>query len=738
MAFALDTQAHIPTTASATSTATTLSIGYTCGAYDGALIVFPIWSGTNARTGGSPTYAGSPLTEVLTQKTVTETSIEAWYMLSPPSGSYTLSVPNAGGLTMWVDIASAKSTSASLTFAVDSTSSSATTAANPGVTITTVAAPTMIWVGIGTGDNTWLPTGLSGSATYNDDIGTYGGGVQYAVKETTGAQRISWTDATSDDYNILAVAFKEVARNFSSSVTNDATQAQTAENITLIYNAPPATLVANNSQQAQTSDNVTLSAHYTLSNVQDAVQLQTAENTVVTFHNLLVVGDASQLQTSDNTVLSAHYTLTVNDASQLQNADNTVLSAHYILTSVQDATQAQTAENTVITVYYTVITQDSTQAQTSESVILSAHYSLTVQDATQIQTSDNVTVTYNSGTVTLSVNNATQTQTSTHIFSYKGILANYKHETGNFSEYGGANTNGGNLTVSSNAALAGTGFGLSFNIVDTNSETAWSYITPTNTTGKIEVRIHVDPNSLNMADLSNCFLVYGNTDDWALPYGILLDYTSGSYNIYAVTCRDSGGTTGTSKYNITDEPHCVEIRVLRATDSTSSDGSITLWIDEILKETVSNIDNYDSFDNLYYVATGYGYNYGTVSGIYYVDEIVIRDDGYYIGPNIYTPTQNTTQTQTSENVSLTQHYVITVNNVSQAQTSDTISLNAHYSITVSDAVQAQIADSVFLAAFYVLIMNNATQLHTSENIILSSGEIGLTKQMMHYIRLRSR
>jgi hypothetical protein len=281
MALTFDTRFRFPTTASSTSTATTFNFGYTCGSAVGALVLIPIWAGTTARTGGDPSYGGSPLTQVRTRVTVTETSIEMWYLLNPCSGSFTLTLPNSGGRTMWVYAASGNSTSASVGYALDSSGSNAATEANPRVSITTVETPTIIFAGVGTGDNTWLPTSrtIGFLSIYDDDIGTYGGGSQYGIKTTAaGVTSASWIDATSDDYNAIAVAFKEVARPFALPLVDNATQAQTADNITLTQNAPTFTLAVNNATQAQTSDKVTLTAYlsdYVLA-TQNSAQAQTS------------------------------------------------------------------------------------------------------------------------------------------------------------------------------------------------------------------------------------------------------------------------------------------------------------------------------------------------------------------------------------------------------------------------------------------------------------------------------
>jgi hypothetical protein len=986
MAQTLDSQARFPTSASSTTT-NAWSLGYTCTTGSvGVLVVFAIWSGTTGRTGGAPTYAGSPLTQASTQQGVTETGIEAWYLLNPASGSFTLTVPNNGGRDGWVYVASAKSSSGSVSFAYDSVGVNATTGSKPWTTITTVATPTIIFTGIGTGDNTWLPTTLSGTALYNDDNGTWGGGAQYTVKTAAaGATLVSWTDATSDDYGAIAVAFKEITRNFTLPPVANATQTMSSESVALTYHAPPATLVINDTQQTQVSDNVALSAHYILSSVKDATQAQTAENTMISFHNMLVVQDTTQTQTSENTILSAHYALITSDVTQLQNSDNVALSAHYILTNVQDATQAQTAENTTLTVYYSIITQDSAQIQTSESVVLNAHYSLTIQDSTQIQISDNVTITYNSSTVTLSVNDATQAQRvnfytftdgfggdvdtacDTSVFLNDFPTCNFGITTGlyyllndrksllrfdlsdipfdatcvnatltlkdestaptatlvvysisvnnkewiegtkTFATAGagepcwnalaadgaggvttawhgsaGLSTSGedfeadaiGTFSVNGEPALTpficsldtnrisgwfgenNTNYGIllltsdysGFNGDFSSSDAATTsyrpklvvqYIIPLALTQNYSLTVQ-DATQTQSTITSGTFtdgyegdvfsafdtfigeyvggekstdgyLVAGQlvSDDVkqtlmkftltslegkAITNAILTLYdagggnnTNGTYHIHRILPANAGWLeiatwqyadgAGASQYWAGDVGHdfgndatCRVSGTDYATEIMSS-LDLTNPAFSTKRDYILDITEFDNMVNANHGICIHGYDVNSTSWVFVSSDMPGNEMYYpklivtYIIPltltqNYSLSVQDATQTQTSENIILGAHYSIIIQDVTELQTSENVVLSAHYSIVAQDVTQLQIAENIILgahysitindaaqlqnssdiilAAIYSLIMNNAFQTQTSDNVTLGVGTIGVPRQMMHYIRLRSR
>ena len=210
MALAYDTKARIPATALSTTTSAPTA-NYTCGANAGVLVVMICWSGQTGRTGGAPTYNGVALTEAASRQGVTETSVEMWYLLSPPTGSsLEIIVPNDGGLTMWVYVASATVASGN-TCAYDASGSNASTGSNPLVNLTVVATATIVFAVVATGDNGFSPTARTGTSLYEEDIAAYGGAAQYYVKSGAGSWTMSWTEGTSDDYGAIAGAFKEVS-----------------------------------------------------------------------------------------------------------------------------------------------------------------------------------------------------------------------------------------------------------------------------------------------------------------------------------------------------------------------------------------------------------------------------------------------------------------------------------------------------------------------------------------------
>lgn len=217
-------------------------------------------------------------------------------------------------------------------------------------------------------------------------------------------------DASADDMFVrLQYAYRTIViYPYYLPSTRNSTQAQTADNLTLITDV--AVLRMQNSTHAQTSDKLTLSSFYSLT-TQDTTQLQTSGSTVLATRIILTVSNSTQLQTSDNTGLT-HYqkALVVNNANQKTISDTITLSIlqHFDVLP-NDTSQTQTAENAELTVYAGLEVQDVSQIQTVDNVPITTDIvSLFVSDSIQLQTPDNIPLTTNK--VVLRMNNATQLQ----------------------------------------------------------------------------------------------------------------------------------------------------------------------------------------------------------------------------------------------------------------------------------------------------------------------------------------
>jgi len=158
-------------------------------------------------------------------------------------------------------------------------------------------------------------------------------------------------------------------------------------------------------------------------------------------------------------------------------------------------------------------------------------------------------------------------------------------------------------------------------------------------------RFHFDPNSITMNSGSAHYIFDGyNYYTQDLIFRLELLYENGSYKLRPRVFNDDWNYTIGSKYAISDDWHMVEIEWQAASAPGANDGSFTLWIDDVLAGSISNVDNDGSqhqLDEVRLGATG-GVDSST-SGSYYFDNFESRRTSY-IGPLASPATATPTET----------------------------------------------------------------------------------------------
>jgi hypothetical protein len=169
--------------------------------------------GATSRAGGSPVFAGVAMTQAnSTQKAAAapEASCELWYLVNPPFGSFTATIPNTGSLTIFYTFATGKAKAGGRS-AFDVAGGANGTSTNPAPgSVTTTEDGDIGFAICATGAQTWAPSARAGTQIADTDDGTDGGGEQYHLQATAAAIDLSWTFATSDDWGAVSAYFKEV------------------------------------------------------------------------------------------------------------------------------------------------------------------------------------------------------------------------------------------------------------------------------------------------------------------------------------------------------------------------------------------------------------------------------------------------------------------------------------------------------------------------------------------------
>jgi hypothetical protein len=198
--------------AAATTNPRTLS-HVTAAAADVLVLFIAVGSATN-RSGGTPTYNGVAMTQGgTTQKAAAspEGSMEVWYLLNPPAGTFNFSVPNAGAASIVLSSASFIPP-AGKTSGFCAAGGGNGTSTNPTANVTTTDNNCLLVAGVFTGATTWAPSARTGTQLFDNDSGAVGEGSQYLLDAgTAGVKTMAWTFGTSDDWGEVVVAFKMVS-----------------------------------------------------------------------------------------------------------------------------------------------------------------------------------------------------------------------------------------------------------------------------------------------------------------------------------------------------------------------------------------------------------------------------------------------------------------------------------------------------------------------------------------------
>jgi len=214
------------------------------------------------------------------------------------------------------------------------------------------------------------------------------------------------------------------------------------------------------------------------------------------------------------------------------------------------------------------------------------------------------------------------------------VLWGINHESGDLSGYDSTVVDGGDLSVAAAAALAGTNYGLQCVIDDTTDIYGVKAQTDPGT-HRLRFRFYLDPNGVTMNAGDTVGLIYWTSSLVGDFIDVTLSYDGASLEIRA-RCNDDGDTwRATTFYDITDEPHYIEIDVYQATDLDDADGYIWLYIDGASKQKKANIDNFHAFAGLIGMARFGAHDpAASVAGTYFLDQLVVNNDGSVIGPYV--------------------------------------------------------------------------------------------------------
>lgn len=200
------------------STGNPITLAVTIAATESLLVVPMVTNSSTARAGGDPTLGSYTLLQAGSRQIAAaspEQAAELWYVLNPLPGSYTLTIPNSGALSVRYHAVSAIASGGGGKARLITSGGGNNTSSQPSVTTTGIGEGNLFIVAvIGNGATTWNPSARTGTQISDTDAGSNGDGFQYLISSTPpagGSQAMGWTFGTSDDWGICVGVFGETA-----------------------------------------------------------------------------------------------------------------------------------------------------------------------------------------------------------------------------------------------------------------------------------------------------------------------------------------------------------------------------------------------------------------------------------------------------------------------------------------------------------------------------------------------
>lgn len=197
-------------------------------------------------------------------------------------------------------------------------------------------------------------------------------------------------------------------------------------------------------------------------------------------------------------------------------------------------------------------------------------------------------------------------------------------ESGDFSAWTLSTTDGGDLSVSAQAALVGS-YGMKA-VLDDNVSiyvTDWSPFDET----RYRARFYFDPNTITMAANNAHYLFYALNRDNVVVARLELRRYNNNYQVRAGVVNDGTSWSNSAWFTLTDALHKLEIDWRASSGPGANNGGITFWVDDVQRGSFTNIDN--DTRKVDYVRLGgvAGIDSGT-RGTYYFDDFVSRRQSY--------------------------------------------------------------------------------------------------------------
>jgi hypothetical protein len=112
------------------------------------------------------------------------------------------------------------------------------------------------------------------------------------------------------------------------------------------------------------------------------------------------------------------------------------------------------------------------------------------------------------------------------------------------------------------------------------------------------------------------------------PFYLVMKYDGGQYWIQLATLLDDRTKIKTGWYLLTDAPHAIEVGWGAASASGTNDGFAELYLDDVLMESLTNLDNDSIFIENFKIGFTSRLVGKNISGVMYVDDVATSNIGH--------------------------------------------------------------------------------------------------------------
>jgi len=196
---------------------------------------------------------------------------------------------------------------------------------------------------------------------------------------------------------------------------------------------------------------------------------------------------------------------------------------------------------------------------------------------------------------------STPTQTSTPTATYTpgptntptatseaGLIFADGFESGNLTAWSSSVTDGGDLSASTGAAIAGS-YGL-MSVIDDNYPIAVNDEAP-DAEVHYRAKFFFDPNSIAMADSDSHPIFVAYSSDLTMVLRSELRFSGGAYTLRTRLRTDGTNWINTAYFNLNDAPDYIDLEWWAASAPGASDGRLVLRINDIQVAELVGIDN---------------------------------------------------------------------------------------------------------------------------------------------------